>query len=77
MQTTICDCRKEGSSWKLPVYLEMIVNYYGIVNCPQLYSKQSVYKITGNLPGGGLAGKRSGPKHKSRGGFFLFICLAF
>ena len=49
MQTTICDCRKEGSSWKLPIYFEMIVNYYGIVNCPQLYSKQSVYKNSGNL----------------------------
>ena len=34
-------------------------------------------KFTGNLPGGGLAGKRSGPKHKSRGGFFLFIRRAF
>ena len=27
----------------------MVVNYYGIVNCPQLYSKQSVYKNSGNL----------------------------
>ena len=49
MQTKICDCRKEGSSWRLPIYLEMIVNHYGIVNCPQLYSKQSVYKNSGNL----------------------------